>query len=114
MTDDDNAERRQHERISDPAIKLKIAGKIYTSINWSLGGFLIEGYDGELTTGSLLSIEGIGSVSAKKVTEVEISARVIRSDAEAGHLALNILDVDAAAFAVLQEQMAKKMNVAKE
>lgn len=110
-TSDEN--RRMHGRISDPEIKLKIAGRVYVSANWSLGGFLIEGYEGGLTTGSLLSIEGIGSVSAKKMTKVAVSARVVRADAGAGHLALNILDIDTAAYAVLQEQMVKKMQVLK-
>jgi len=105
--------RRLHERISDPEIKLKIAGKTYMSINWSLGGFLVEGYEGGLTTGSLLYIEGMGSVSAKKMTKVAVSARVVRADADAGHLALNILDIDSAAYAVLQEHMAKKLQALK-
>jgi len=106
--------RRLHERISDPEIRLKIAGRIYESINWSLGGFLVEGYEGGLTTGSLLSIEELGSAYAKNMTKVAISARVIRADAEAGHLALNILDIDTAAYAVLQEHMMKKMQAMKD
>ncbi|MHA1597572.1 MAG: hypothetical protein ACTSV1_02525 [Alphaproteobacteria bacterium] len=108
-TGDNN--RRQHERISDPAIKLKIAGKNYVSVNWSLGGFLIEGYDGALSTGALLTIEGISAANAKSMTPVAISARVVRSDS--GNLALNILDIDSDAYQVLQEQMVKKMQALK-
>ena len=62
----DGKSRRVHERGDDQAIKLKIAGKTYVCINWSLGGFLIEGYDGGLTMGSLMTIEEIGASSAKK------------------------------------------------
>ncbi|MBT3238246.1 MAG: hypothetical protein HOL37_01300 [Rhodospirillaceae bacterium] len=109
----DGKSRRVHERGDDPAIKLKIAGKTYVCINWSLGGFLIEGYDGGLTMGSLMTIEEIGASSAKNLTKTTISARVVRADSGAGHLALNILDIDSAAYGILQEQMAKKMQALK-
>ena len=108
VTDSKDQNRRLLERQSDPAIKLKIAGKTYVCVNWSLGGFLIEGYEGGMTTGSLLSIEGMGAATAKNMTKVAVSARVIRADSEAGNLALNILDIDSPAYNLLQEQMAKK------
>ena len=37
----------------------------------------------------------------------------MRADSGAGHLALNILDIDSAAYGILQEQMAKKMQALK-
>ena len=59
--------KREHDRVSDPSIRLKIGAKIYHSINWSLGGILIDGYEGGLSSGSLLSITEIGfQVTASK------------------------------------------------
>ena len=105
-----NNERRSHERVSDPVIRLKIEAKVYTSETWSLGGALVEDYDGELSTGSLLTISEIG-LSRGVMTPVNIRARVIRSDSSAGHLALQMLELDQPGYAILQKLLAKKMQL---
>jgi len=33
---------REHGRVSDPTMRLQIGGKTYRSVNWSLGGVLID------------------------------------------------------------------------
>lgn len=107
-----NANQRAHDRVSDPAIRLQIGSKTYRSVNWSLGGVLIEGYEGELSAGSLLSITEIG-LGRGVMTPVNISARVIRGDASSGFLALQMLEIDKSAYAILQKLLAKKMDVMK-
>jgi len=105
--------KREHERVSDPAIRLKIGAKIYRSINWSLGGVLIDGYQGGLSAGSLLSITEIG-LGKGIMTPVKVQARVIRADEEASFLAIQMLEIDQSAFAILQKLLATKMQVLKE
>ncbi len=107
-----DVDKRQHDRVSDPAIRLKIGSKLYCSINWSLGGVLIDGYEGGLSAGSLLSITEIG-LSRGVMTPVKINARVIRADADANHLALQMLEIDQSAYAILQKLLAKKFQVLK-
>jgi hypothetical protein len=104
--------KREHDRVSDPAIRLQIGSKIYRSINWSLGGVLIDGYEGGLSTGSLLSINELG-LSRGVMTPVNISARVIRADAGANHLAIQMLEIDQSAYAILQKLLARKHQVMK-
>lgn len=106
------ADKREHERVTDPAIRLKIGSKIYSSINWSLGGVLIEGYEGGLSTGSLLSVTEIG-LSRGVMSPVKVQARVIRADEGANVLAIQMLELDQSAYAILQKLLVKKMQVMK-
>ena len=102
-------ERRRHKRAKNPEIALSIDGKQYPTHNLSIGGSLISGYDGLLSAGALLSVTGLGSAGGK-VTTVEIRARVNRSDAGAGQLALTFLELDAPAYEILQDVMAKRIE----
>ncbi len=104
--------KRQHDRISVPAIRLKIGSKTYRSINWSPGGVLIEGFQGGLSAGSLLSITAIG-LSRGVMTPVKVGTRVIRADDEAGILAIQMLEIDHSAYAILQKLLVRKMQVLK-
>lgn len=62
-----------------------------------MGGFLIDGYKGGLTPGALVTVSAIGE-SPKKMNDVSISARVVRSDNDAGVLVITFLDFDQSAF----------------
>ena len=99
--------RRTHDRAIEPAIRLKIDSKIYRSVNWSLGGFLIEGYEGGLSTGSLMLITEIG-LSRGAMTPVKVRGRVIRAEAGASLLAIQVLEIDQSAYAILQKLMVNK------
>jgi len=101
--------KRQHDRGTDPVIRLKIGSKTYCSINWSLGGAMIDGYQGGLSTGSLLSITEIG-LSRGIMTPVDIRARVIRAEEEASILAIQLLEIDQSAYAIMQKLLIKKMQ----
>lgn len=56
------SERRQHERTSAHAIKLKFNGASYPSIDWSLGGCQIKGLPDHLRRGDMIegTLAGIG------------------------------------------------------
>jgi len=99
--------RRAHDRAIDPAIRLKIDSKIYRSVNWTLGGFLIEGYEGDLSTGSLMLITEIG-LSRGAMTPVNVRGRVIRAEAGASLLAIQVLEIDQSAYAILQKLLVGK------
>ncbi len=102
-------ERRRHKRAKTSALVLAIGGREYSTTNLSIGGSLVEGYDGPLTAGALLSVDGIGS-SGEKLTKVEIRARVNRADPEARQLALTFLELDTGAYEILQNAMAKRIE----
>ncbi len=104
--------RRAHERVSDPAIRLKIDSKTYRSVNWSLGGFLVDGYEGVLSTGSLMLITEIGP-SRGAMTPVKVRGRVIRAEVGASLLAIQVLEIDQSAYAILQKLLVSKMQLLK-
>jgi hypothetical protein len=93
-------EKRQHPRHTDPYLVVRFGGGEYSSENWSFGGMLISGYSGDLSPGGLVSITGLGPAGGP-VEDVRIQARVVRVDPAAGHLALNFLDIDQVAYAML-------------
>jgi hypothetical protein len=51
------AERRRDRRLPLPLFTVRLDGAIYQTLNWSLGGLLIEGYSGERTADDAVQIE---------------------------------------------------------
>lgn len=102
-------ERRLRERITDASLAVAFKGAIHTAANWSLGGFVIEGYRGPLTPGALLSIDAVGKAGGE-LTKVRVRARVVRSDGSQNCLAVSFLDMDSRAYKVLHEVMSERMR----
>jgi len=101
-------ENRRHERGGSPVITVSFEGQTHTAVNWSLGGFLIEGYKGKLTSGALVNVTEIGGADGK-TTPVEVRARVVRVDTSEKQLVVSFLDIDDKAFSLLQGFMAQRM-----
>ncbi len=101
-------ENRRHERGGSPVIFVTFEGATYSAVNWSLGGFLIEGYEGKLTSGALFNVIEIGTDDGK-MNPVEIRARVVRVDPAIKQLVVSFLDIDDTAFGLLQGYMAQRM-----
>ena len=97
-------ERRRHLRVEDLPMSISVDGETYDSVNWSLGGFMVEAYDGNLTPGALLSVQGMGQAGGA-LEQVEVLARVAWSDASQKQLAVNFLDLDERAFEAFQVMM---------
>jgi len=105
-------ERRLRERISDGSLAVAFKGTTHTAANWSLGGFVIEGYRGSLTPGALLSIDAVGKAGGE-LTKVKVRARVVRKNARKQSLAVSFLDLDSCAYGVLHEVMSERMRLLK-
>jgi len=106
-------ERRLRERISDAELAVAFKGDTHTTANWSLGGFIIEGYRGSLTPGALFAIDAVGKAGGQ-MTKVKVRARVVRSDSAKNSLAVNFLDLDGRAYGVLHEVMSDRMRLLKQ
>ena len=88
-----SAEQRRDKRLRLPIFSVKIGDRRYDSINWSLGGMLICGYDGFLFQGLKVLIQvRLRDMPAAVETADEdglvIEALVIRHDLEKRELAL--------------------------
>lgn len=98
-------EQRAHARVDAPFIVVRIDDETYWTVNWSMGGMLIEGYDGRLTAGALFSVDAIGS-DEKTLHSVHIRARVVRCEMDKTQpnkrlLAITYLDLDDSAYTLL-------------
>jgi hypothetical protein len=45
------SEKRNYTRFDEPKLQVKLADKVFTTIDWSIGGLLIADYDGDLDQG---------------------------------------------------------------
>jgi hypothetical protein len=106
-------ERRRHERFTAPALTLAFNGGKHTTESWSLGGFVVDGYQGKLTAGALFVVEGICTADGV-LTPVEARARVIRLDREDNRLVVGFLDLDGPTYTMLQDLMAERMRFLEE
>ena len=62
----DQVERRRNRRSALPPIEIEIDGESYPTRNWSLGGFLVEPYDGRRKTGDKLAVTIIVKVNDRE------------------------------------------------
>ncbi len=106
-------EQRRHERTGVPAITVTVDGAVYEAVNWSFGGFLIKGYEGNLSPGSLFDITKIGTVG-RKMNAVDVRARVTRTSPGDKELVVTFLDLDGRAYKLLHDFMTERMRILKE
>ncbi len=105
-------ERRLRERISDADLAVAFKGDTHRAANWSLGGFVIEGYRGSLTPGALFSIDAVGKAGGEMI-KVTVRARVVRANDAKRILAVSFLALDGRAYGVLHEVMSDRMRLLK-
>ena len=95
-------ERRKHLRVKRLGLAVRLGTKTYTTQDWSMGGFMLEDYDGNLSTGALVTVSGVGR-SARKLHTVELPARVVRNGEH--DIAVTFLSLDFEAYEFLQRLM---------
>ncbi|MCB2101556.1 MAG: PilZ domain-containing protein [Rhodobacterales bacterium] len=95
-------DRRRHSRADSPTIVFEFGDQSYRTRNWSMGGFLIEDYEGALVPGALVTITGVGPGEGRMKT-VKIRARVLRRDESRSHLAVGFLGVDQSAYSLMKD-----------
>jgi PilZ domain len=106
-------ERRRHERVTAPAITIQVDDVLYQTRDWSMGGFMIEGYEGKLSPGALFTLARMATLKGD-LTPVRVRSRVVRADPDRQRLMVGFLAVDEQAYAILSEHMAKRMRFLKE
>lgn len=75
-----------------------LEGETHEVSNWSMGGFLLDDYRGKLSTGSLVTVAGLGCRKTD-IHDVQLPARVVRTDDHT--IAVNYLGLDAKAYEFL-------------
>lgn len=87
-------ERRQHERHAHYPLTVKVEGKRYDTVDWSLGGFRLAGFHRDLERTEKLegNIDGLDTAKPGRFL-----AEVVWRN-EAGHVGLRFLEITPAFF----------------
>lgn len=103
------AERRLDRRIVIPAIRLAILSDIYTTRDWSLGGFRIKDYPVQVPTGEILPVTIVMS-AGEKVFRHAVMAEVVRTEPGSGELAATFTRLTPDAVTMLEAALAGRLR----
>ena len=95
------ANRRRDKRVETWPILIELEGKVYPTVDWSLGGFLIDGYDGKRRRGEEITVGILVKAGTEQLSHVA-RAEIVRRDVLAGHLAANFIGLDNATVDTLE------------
>ena len=73
---------RRNQRVAVPAINLSFRGRRYQTVDWGLGGFKIDTYDGKLKKDEEFTVDGIGPADEDGLMSVHIVCRAVRRNNE--------------------------------
>lgn len=73
---------RRDQRVAVPAINVAFHGKRYQTVDWGLGGFKIDTYDGNLKKDEKFVVTGIGAADEDDLISVHIECRAVRRNHE--------------------------------
>ena len=74
--------QRRDQRVAVPAINLAFRGSRYQTVDWGLGGFKIDTYDGKLKKDEKFVVDGIGPADEDDLISVHIVCRAVRRNNE--------------------------------
>jgi hypothetical protein len=98
---------RRDRRYPAPPLVITIDDGEYTTLNWSLGGFLITGFDRRISPGK--PIAGTLGTPEQPVM-IEFSAKVVRvGEPVAGQLAVQFTDLGEHGLSVLERILTRRM-----
>lgn len=97
-------DRRKHPRAKRMSLNVRLQNESFEVTNWSMGGFLLENYQGRLSTGSLIRVVGLGGGDGD-VMDVDLPARVVRTDENT--IAVSYLSLDTNAYHFLTDALNK-------
>ena len=100
---------RRDRRIDAISLEIELEKQFFTTIDWSLGGFLIEGYEGRRRPGDIIII-GITVKVGEETYEHAARAGVVRFVPDKNQLAARFLRLDAATVNTLEGHMTGRLR----
>ncbi|MBK8909632.1 MAG: hypothetical protein IPM60_17745 [Rhodospirillales bacterium] len=95
--------------MTTPEMEVVLDGKPHLTLNWSMGGMVLEGYAGRRATGALLTIEHIRALGGE-MTPVRVHGRVLRNDVHNKRLVISLLHMDSAGHDLLMSFMEERVR----
>ena len=94
-------EQRRDKRIGKYVLTLELDGQFYSTTDWSLGGFAIDGYRGSLQAGNQVAVT-IVLETVRETFEQTVLTSVVRNDEEEQRLAVSFNELESDAFDLLE------------
>lgn len=88
-----------------PVLRFLLEGQVHTSVDWSLGGFQVEDYAGDLQPGTDVPVVAAGPEDGPLMP---IGARVRVARIKDGQLAATFIEMDARTFDLLEAMMLRR------
>jgi hypothetical protein len=102
-------EKRKDKRLPLPIFTVKIDGKTYATVNWSLGGLLVSEYDGEAIEDHVIKID-IKAKDDMAEFKLRIAARVIRNRTDRHELALKFEAMDPKVYDFFEQCFSRRFK----
>lgn len=96
--------QRKDNRIAIP-IAVSFGGERYLTLDWSLGGFRVQGYKGKLLPDQEFKLDGVG-FDVENVYALSIDCNVVRC--HEGQLAASFVGLSPAAYDALEALMMRR------
>lgn len=103
------ANRRRDQRIAIPPIEVEIAGVVYRTQDWSLGGFKVEPFQGVSWRGAKLTLEIIVAANELEYRH-EAAANVVRYISENRQLAARFVSLSPELTELLDAHMSGRLR----
>lgn len=102
-------EHRRDKRMPLPIFTVKVGGQVCDTLNWSLGGLLIENYDGQLLVEMPVTID-IKIKDEHAEFAMKIHAKVVRNDRENRRLAVKYEELSPAIYDFFERGFNKRFH----
>jgi len=104
-----NREHRRDKRLPLPVFTIRLDGLVCDTLNWSLGGLLISGYEGKHNAEDLIELD----IKIKDATGdyvLKISTRVVRVDAKNKTIALRFEEMSPVIYDFFERSFAQRFR----
>ena len=102
-------ERRRDSRPKLPPIRLKFGGEPYKTTEWTLGGFMVDGYIDTHSVGSTIAVDLFIEIG-KETIKHSVYAEVARIDRHERQLAAQFVDLDPEVLDFLESWMTGRLR----
>jgi len=98
-------EKRKDRRMLFPLLSIRVEGLTFETVNWSFGGFMVEGCDAELKVG-----DGVSGSLGWGGVHFPFTGRVSRIGGDMRELAVSFLDISDAALLYLDRRLSEFLS----
>jgi hypothetical protein len=104
-----NREHRRDKRLPLPIFTIRLDGLVCDTINWSLGGLLVSGYEGRHQAEELIDVD----LKIKDTTgdyALKLTARVVRVDEKNKTIALRFEEMSPVIYDFFERSFAQRFR----